>query len=56
MKKVFIILAILLWLFCVVMSIAIERSGNMSAEEFAIRAIGVVGLIYISLTILKSSK
>jgi hypothetical protein len=51
MKKVFIILGILVWLFCVVMSI-----GNMSAEEFAIRAIGVVGLIYISLTILKSSK
>lgn len=56
MKKVIIVLLCIWFLFCAILSVAIERSPNMGFNETFIRMSATVGVVYIFLTIAKSLK
>ena len=56
MKKVIIVLLCIWFLFCAIISVAIERSPNMGFEETFVRMSSSVGVVYIFLTIAKSMK
>lgn len=56
MKKVIVVLLCLWFLFCAIISVAIERSPNMEFEETFVRMSATVGVIYIFLTLAKSMK
>ena len=56
MKKFIIVLLCIWFLFCAILSVAIERSPNMGFEETFVRMSSTVGVIYIFLTLAKSLK
>jgi hypothetical protein len=56
MKKFILVLLCLWFLFCAIISVAIERSPNMGFNETFVRMSATVGVVYIFLTIAKSMK
>lgn len=56
MKKVIVVLLCLWFLFCAIISVAIERSPNMGFNETFVRMSATIGVIYIALTITNSMK